>query len=304
MCHSWGIVLAFVSSSTLFAQGQPGAEIDQKTVKAWQAAGARVGWASELEFHTWKFSQNKPNGHALPVIYWENLAPGRIAVLPAPTVPFVFVARDEGLKENAEINNLHGLGLNGTKIGRAGFKAIGAAKNLRILNLAASSVTDDDLKELANLKNLENLNLGATGVSVAGMKTIGGFEKLQTLYLDSTDTADAGLKEIARLKNLRKLNLIHTNVTDSGLKEIGRLKSLQELYLNITPITDAGLKELTGLTGLQKLGVSTTKITDEGLKEIARLEGLKYVDLNGTKTTETGKAQLRKQRPGLEVYPP
>src|SRR4051812_31476528 len=85
---------------------------DEKAVKAWVKAGARVGWITRFEpTGTVAFFDKRPRGPAMPA--FELLAPraGDLKALPDPGVPFGLSLRRallsaELMKEVAGLKNL------------------------------------------------------------------------------------------------------------------------------------------------------------------------------------------------------
>jgi hypothetical protein len=335
----------FPSQMRLLAQPGPGqpptskGELPQplpaEIVKAWQEAGATVGWMRVYQYgfvHFVSEDAGEP-GDVLAFRFAEWKA-GVLGRLPPPEAGFGLYlggtkVTDAGLKELAGLKSLQTLNLVGTQVTDAGLKELAGLKSLQTLNLNDTQVTDAGLKELAGLKlkflfipdraktdlglkhylaaleapaNLSlDWSLHAWQLTDAGLKELAGLKSLQSLDLSGTQVTDAGLKELAGQKSLQWLNLYRTKVSDAGLKELAGLKSLQTLNLNDTQVTDAGLKELGGLKSLQTLALSATKVTDAGLKELAGLTSLQTLVLNDTEVTDAGIAELRKALPDCRI---
>jgi hypothetical protein len=66
---------------------------------------------------------------------------------------------DAGLKELADLRNLHSLNLNNTEVTDKGLKELARFKRLETLNLDSCHVTDAGLRELAELSGLKVLTL-------------------------------------------------------------------------------------------------------------------------------------------------
>jgi hypothetical protein len=86
---------------------------------------------------------------------------------------------------------------------------------LRALNLNQTRVAD--LKGLAELRQLRVVGLHQTRVTDAGLKELAGLKRLRSLDLDGTDVTDAGLKELAGLKQLHRVSLPR-QVTDAAIR--------------------------------------------------------------------------------------
>src|SRR5205807_1684624 len=127
---------------------------DEKVVKAWQAAGAEVGWLR----------------HELGYLQFVT-GPGQEQ--PGDVPAFQFRAwRDGTLPKLPDLGRGFGLSLYGTQVTDAGLKEIAGLKSLQSLSLSGTQVTDAGLKELTSLKSLQLLNLGNTKVTDAGLKEL------------------------------------------------------------------------------------------------------------------------------------
>src|SRR5204863_2419859 len=99
---------------------------------------------------------------------------------------------------------------------------------------------DSQLKRLMHLKNLTVLDLSQTKVSDAGLKELAGLKNLTALDLFWTPVTENGLRELAPLKNLTMLGLTRmtyhyqdapgARVTDKTLKVLREIGLLHALY--------------------------------------------------------------------------
>jgi hypothetical protein len=201
---------------------------DQATdVAAWTGAGATYGWYAPNSPGPgdWLYSRTKPdNADALPIFTWSGLAVGTLKGLPPPKMRFA-------------------LALDGVELPPGVLKEIAGLRNLELLRLSKSSITDEGLKELVGLENLRTLFLANTNVTDLGVHELVALKGLEGLHLSGTRVTDAGMKDVARLANLRYLGLSSTIITDTGLKDLANLK-LQALFLHGTSVTDAAKVEL------------------------------------------------------------
>jgi hypothetical protein len=129
---------------------------------------------------------------------------------------------------------------------------------------------DLDAQHLTKLREMKVLVLSMTEVTDDGMANMTGLVNLEVLELDGTEITDDGLRHLRRLKNLDLLSLDWTRVTDSGLQYLGRLPRLRRLDLGNTQVTDKGLEHLKGLSRLRELYVKNTEVTDAGVAELQR----------------------------------
>ncbi|HMF16003.1 MAG TPA: hypothetical protein VKE98_02300, partial [Gemmataceae bacterium] len=95
---------------------------------AWEKAGAISGWMSQGRFGEWSFRDGAGEGKAgeLPVFGWSKWEAGLIPQLPAPKQSF-------------------GLHLMGSEVTDAGLKELAPLKQLELLGLAHTQVTDAGL---------------------------------------------------------------------------------------------------------------------------------------------------------------
>jgi hypothetical protein len=203
-------------------------------VKAWDDAGAKVGWMKDVPpepldgYDFWEPFRNQDEPGATPAFRFHPKNEEVLAKLPDPGVPFG-------------------------------------------LDFHCSSVTGPLLKTIAGLKSLRSLNVGGSLLLTdEGLKELAGMKKLQGLYLFYARVTDAGLKELAGLKDLRALDLSHTQVKGAGLKELAGLKRLRALNLAYTKVPDAGLKALAGMKSLQWLSLHRTKVTAAGIAALQK----------------------------------
>ena len=185
-------------------------------------------------------------------------------------------------------------------------------KELEVLILSHTSVTDSALAGLDRMPKLKNLHLDDTLVTDAGVSHLLSLVQLKDLWLSDTGVTDEGLRILSEHPNLRELDICRTRITDEGLKHLGNLGSLKTLFLDGTPITDEGLEHLeklnltklclvgTPITGeglgrlrsLSHLDLTNTQTNDAALREIGLLEDLWAIDLDGTNITDQGLEHL------------
>ena len=87
------------------------------------------------------------------------------------------------------------------------------------LDLGFTEMTDEGLKELTGLKQLRVLKLHRTKVTDAGLKVVAEFGHLEALFLGATKVTDKGLNELTGLKGLKNLDLRFTEVSEAAASE-------------------------------------------------------------------------------------
>jgi internalin A len=289
----------------------------ENVAKAWQGAGARVGWmwlpGRRINGNDHLFFTTAAVAHSAPTFRFEQWQPGVLPKLPVPAQSFGLdfkggAMTDDGLKELAGLKNLTMLNLHGTKVTDAGLMELAGLKNLTVLELPV--ITDETLRKLRTLGLLHTLpgawRLAPAHTLPVGVSPLRAKSAAEIIWLDLTDpqVTDAGLKELADCKNLALLNLTGTRkITGSGVKELAGLKNLNELLLfSAGGLTDAGLKDLASLKSLTKLNLSYTNITDKGLKELAGMKSLTILEVIGVvSVTNAGVGELRKALPKCDI---
>jgi hypothetical protein len=202
-------------------------------------------------------------------------------------------------------------------------------KQIKVLTIWPSDITDDGLKVLASLPRLEVLRMyDCEGITDAALKEIARAKRLGKVRIEQANIVGTGLGELSALKQLEELNLrgcpisdksaellralprltvlelASTRLSDAGVMKLAELKELRLLSLADVDLTDAGLKAIGTLKALSCLDLSSTKMTDRGLKELYQLQELTTLRLFHTNVTEDGVAALRNALPDCTVYGP
>jgi uncharacterized membrane protein len=108
------------------------------------------------------------------------------------------------------------------------------------VNLNFTSTTDRQLSILSQLKNLRLLHLNNTSISNAGVDALRALPELKILSLVNTKVTDEILTKISEMKNLRKIYLFNTSVTRQGIEAFIRQNKQVEI--------DTGNYQLPSLT--------------------------------------------------------
>lgn len=165
-------------------------------------------------------------------------------------------------------------------IGDEGLKHIGAMRNLRLLYVSGTGVTDEGLRNLGRLTSLEGLHLGKTDIRGKGLAHLGCVASLRWLFLNSTPIDDAHLPQVVRFKGLKVLDLSYSGITDRGLACLAGLGELECLYLH-------------GLYG--------KAITERGLESLAALGTLQYVGIRNADLSGAFRQRFQKLRPDIQL---
>jgi hypothetical protein len=102
-------------------------------------------------------------------------------------------------------------------------QALRPLPRLRELNLHSKTLDDRQLIQFVIChKNLWLLQLANTAISDVGVERLGGLTELEWMDLSATHVTDAGLDHLHSLKKMRWLVLVLTDVTPEG---VGRLRT-------------------------------------------------------------------------------
>ena len=186
---------------------------------------------------------------------------------------------DSVLKTLAPLTGLRELRVHQTRIPGAAL----AGFHLRHLDLNFDrTFNDKGMATLAPMKDLTVLYLRGTAVTDAGLASLEGLTELTELDLADTGITDVGLARLAGLKKLRRLNLQSSNVSDVGVAVLAGMVDLEELSLYRTRVSNAGLARLVSLRKLRNLDLRYSRVTVSGVRELAiGLPGCKALFLEG-----------------------
>jgi hypothetical protein len=125
---------------------------------------------------------------------------------------------DDGLEHLAGLSKLRVLYLYRANVKGPGIRHL--PRNLQVLMLRHSPLTDEGLASLKNMPRLSTLRIGFTNVTDRGLAHLSELSALEDLELRNTDVTDAGLEHLRTLKNLSVLSLDHTKVTGAGVARL------------------------------------------------------------------------------------
>jgi Leucine-rich repeat (LRR) protein len=155
-------------------------------------------------------------------------------------------------------------------------KVLRGFKDLRLLELTGSNVSNAALQDLDIHKGLIKLTLYNTGVGDDGMKVMRNFPHLELLNLRATRVTAAGLRELNGLKSLQVIHLDPEQVNDDVLKALREVGLLHCLSMAAGP-GEPRPRTDTDVTRLTLLG---TRVTATGLKELQPFRNLEYLWLD------------------------
>lgn len=216
---------------------------------------------------------------------------------------------DQGLAYLKTSMNLREVNLAYTeKIGDPAHAVVKQWKNLRRLNLRGTVIADETAASAAALPNLEVLDIADTIVGDAGMEALTSAQNLRELAIGNIRMSEAGFQSLRQFTTLAVLDLSGrrhqgpSNISDRGMEAIAALRQLRVLKLGHTKFSGKSFAVLATFPVLERLGLEfCPEINDEALKHLALWKSVRWVDVYGTKVTGPGVAELRKQRPDMQV---
>jgi hypothetical protein len=121
---------------------------------------------------------------------------------------------DAGFAQLKQLPHLRKLTLGKSAVNGPSAAAIAQCRELRVLYLAESGLSDSELAALKKLTFLESLDISDNPqITDGGTATLKALERLQVLNLSKTGLTDKGLMELKPLDGLRSLQVVGTKVT-------------------------------------------------------------------------------------------
>ena len=180
------------------------------------------------------------------------------------------------------------------------FKEIGQLDTLKELFLDGSKITDDEsVSHLTALKNLYLLNLADTQITDRCFESLAKFPRL--VQLNIRECPEIKGDGIERLTGIRILDISKTNFKRSNIKKLANLKFIIDLNLDGLGLSDKDLIPLLDMR-LVRLNLKGSRITDKFLKRLIQIKSLKALNLVENKSISRKAITLLKQnRPDIEL---
>jgi serine/threonine protein kinase len=150
---------------------------------------------------------------------------------------------DNGLNAlTKEIPGLKELDLSHDNVSDKGLIDCTKLKWLMALDVSKTLITDIGISRLRLNKDLSVLNVSETQVTDDGLiQFVSQFSEFSALYLAHDQISDKAMSAIARIKKLQFLDLNHTEITDAGLMRLASITSLKEISLDGSKVTAGGI---------------------------------------------------------------
>jgi thiol-disulfide isomerase/thioredoxin/Leucine-rich repeat (LRR) protein len=188
----------------------------------------------------------------------------------------------------------------------SGVKELSSLRNLEVLHLEGSAVTDASMAVLKDMRALKELSLQHTSVTDDGFAMLAGAKSLERVQLTRNRMTTRCVETLAQLPRLRQVGLMDLDARVDGeptWKGLEALRSLEdELWLSACPqLSPEDFVKLSSFSKLKHFRVEGTSpsgprrpVTDADVAQIARLDRLELLELTSTVVTDAGLAELAK----------
>lgn len=106
------------------------------------------------------------------------------------------------------------------------------------LHLAYLPIEDDDLSLLENFKNLQVLNLNGTRITDVSLKYLYALKDLQKLYLTGTSVSESGVRDLLKVNPIKKVYLWDTGIDSTMIKNLRTEYSSTQFVGQSNPFKD------------------------------------------------------------------
>jgi hypothetical protein len=220
----------------------------------------------------------------------------------------------------AQLPQLRQLRLSKCPIYDAQLPLITGLKNLELLHLEATLLSDDAYQQLAGLTQLKSLALyhpalqrkEFTGKGLAALKGLPRLERLIYAGMVPASTApsstyDDGITAIGELTQLKEFQTWHTYQSEAGNAALLKLTQLKAIklggWLSRPPsVTDQTLATLAQIKSLESISLEEARISLTALRELRKLPALKKLDMAREVDIPDGDLEaIRALLPGVAV---
>lgn len=215
---------------------------------------------------------------------------------------------EKGIESLQQLVNLGSLNLNESKVTDASVAALSKLKNLTVLTVGYTQLSDDGVTRLADaLPALQHFNISQLPITDEAVQRLSKHQNLAVVVLYDTKVTDAAIDNLLQFDHLEWLLIANTRISEAGLLRFldhaNTKRNLVRLHANREVVTDKVCSAIARLEKISELTLGDSLLTDNGLKELAKCRSLVVVDIGGCKkVTESGVAQLRSSLPNCKVF--
>ena len=144
--------------------------------------------------------------------------------------------------------------------------------NLRVFAGGGDNLTEEIVDEILRCKNMLILTLAHTELSQQQIRRVANLQQLRYLCLTGTNLRNEDVLRWPVLPNLQVLRLDDTNVDREALPYITRLPSLVEL--RVKGLNEMGIETLAEIENLSRLTLQNSHITLQCIDSLAKMKNL------------------------------
>lgn len=179
-------------------------------------------------------------------------------------------------------------------------RGIGALKNIEVLNISGSDISDKGMVGLVGLKKLRWVCLHNTLMTPKSLAPIATIQTIEDLDISAVNMSSADFSVLAGMPNLVHLSLSDCQISDSQLKSLAGCKRLNTLVLSgNTKITDKCLPYLLAIKSLAKLELVETGVS---LYIVPKLKDIRSVGLDEKIFSGMRPNVIRQHYPNVKVF--
>ena len=210
--------------------------------------------------------------------------------------------KDGAMASIGKLTKLRYLALEDCVITDEGLPPLGGLKDLRVLNVMRTIVSDDGLQNFAD-HHLQDLRVRDTAVTGPGLEHLtGSHESLKYLDISETLIDNEGVSKIAPFTNLETLILWNGSMDDDGIAHLTGLTMVKELDLQgCSYVTSAAAEHLLKLQVLETLNLAETRFDDDGFLKLTALKNLKSIAVGRTDVSRGAIEKFKVELPDCEV---
>lgn len=208
---------------------------------------------------------------------WNITDEGMREILEFPSLTGIYLMdcqqlTDESLRLISKHTKLQDLVLNTGRFSDGGVEQLAECQSLLNLEVVSGTdaLTNESLRHLSRLKNLKLLSIRGTGITDEGVKFLERMTGLETLCLVDTSVTGSGLEQLGRLSNLKHLELGGSKIKNEYLGFLKQFPELKILGLARTLVDDRGVEHLRRLKKLEMLTVDQMRVSDEAVRELRK----------------------------------
>lgn len=165
-------------------------------------------------------------------------------------------------------------------VARTDISFLEALRDLRVIYMSGSSVTDEQMRVIRRVATLESLNVGGSQVTDAGLALLDKCVRLKTLRFAKTAVNGSAFEKLRALPELENVCADNCQLGDDALALLAECPRLRVVEVSSASITDRGARALGGAQRLEEV-ILCGDITPHGAESLFALPCLKHLIVHG-----------------------